>query len=632
MPMSEISSWRQSTPRAAFGAVLAILLLALAAAMALAPAKAHAVVYDSQEGLLETEDSAAVLGTYLSSDCHALLARVNEIRKEAHNEGIQVDGKVVSGTPLKWSESLEAAAQIRAVEASLVQDHTRPNGESCFKVMDNQAHSNAECLAWMWAASVELWYSEKQAYLQTGEWTPYTGHYVAMISDSYQYIGLGAFAFRGTVCTAGEFSSRDAGVGTARPDGPAVQVINVKAQEADAYTAASFSDVDPAGWCVSQSWLRAALVGGFMEGYKTNNGTGYTHTFGPGDNLTRAQAAVILYRLAHPFSTDTVNVADYAKDNTTGLPDVKPGTWYTAAVNWAQKAGIVTGYQDKKTGKYTAFGPDDSVTRAQLATMIARYCVDFSGMAPVAAADVAQTLASFPDNASIESWAKDGVAFCASEGILSGYSGNKNFGPNDNATREQMAKIIVGTAITVMYAGEDEEQAADAANADAAGAAEGDGSSEASQGSGASEPGDGAGEGAGAGTDSGASTNPTSGAASSATSITLRANGTSMSMTLADTAAAKALVEQLRNGPISVSMRAYGGFEKVGTLPQALPTSDRQVTTAPGDVMLYQGNQLTIFHGANTWAYTPLGHIEGATADSLLAAFGEGDVTVELSL
>lgn len=48
--------------------------------------------------------------------------------------------------------------------------------------------------------------------------------------------------------------------------------------------------------------------------------------------------------------------------------------------------------------------------------------------------------------------------------------------------------------------------------------------------------------------------------------------------------------------------------------------------------MLYQGDQMTIFTGPNGWAYTPLGHIEGAAADSLLAAFGDGDVEVTLSL
>lgn len=119
---------------------------------------------------------------------------------------------------------------------------------------------------------------------------------------------------------------------------------------------------------------------------------------------------------------------------------------------------------------------------------------------------------------------------------------------------------------------------------------------------------------------------------STASSITLRVNGESLAVTLSDTEAASALAALLQNGPIEVGLHSYGGFEKVGPLPQPLPASDERITAAPGDIMLYQGNQITIFYGSNTWDYTPLGHIEGATAESLLTAFGEGDVAVELSL
>ena len=118
----------------------------------------------------------------------------------------------------------------------------------------------------------------------------------------------------------------------------------------------------------------------------------------------------------------------------------------------------------------------------------------------------------------------------------------------------------------------------------------------------------------------------------SVSSIVLKANGTTLEMTLADTEAASALVSALQQGPLTVELHSYGGFEKDGPLPLSLPTNDRQTTTEPGDVMLYQGNQITVFYGSNTWAYTPLGHIEGATAESLLSTFGDGDVSVELHL
>ena len=189
--------------------------------------------------------------------------------------------------------------------------------------------------------------------------------------DGYTHIGLGAFHYNGTTCTAAEFSISDAGYGTARPDGPAIQLVNVKTEDANEYAAHNFGDVDASGWCASQGWLRLALVNGYMEGYKNGDGTGYTHAFGPYENLTREQ----------------------------------------------------------------------------LAAMIGRLCVDYAGMADVARDDVTTRVAAFPDGASISSWAYDGVAFCAANGIITGYAQSGEFGPADNATREQMAKITVATAL-----------------------------------------------------------------------------------------------------------------------------------------------------------------------------------------
>lgn len=100
----------------------------------------------------------------------------------------------------------------------------------------------------------------------------------------------------------------------------------------------------------------------------------------------------------------------------------------------------------------------------------------------------------------------------------------------------------------------------------------------------------------------------------------------------ADTDAARSLMEQLQAGPVTVSLHAYGGFEQVGPLPWSLPASDEQITTSPGDIMLYQGDQITIFIGSNSWAYTPLGSIEGATTEALLEAFGGDEAEITLSL
>ena len=116
------------------------------------------------------------------------------------------------------------------------------------------------------------------------------------------------------------------------------------------------------------------------------------------------------------------------------------------------------------------------------------------------------------------------------------------------------------------------------------------------------------------------------------TVMNLQVGETTLQATLADTDAARALAELLQAGPITVHLHPYGGFEHVGALPSSLPASDEQITTEPGDIMLYQGNQITIFHDSNSWSYTPLGKIEGATPETLVEAFGEDEVDITLSL
>ena len=97
-----------------------------------------------------------------------------------------------------------------------------------------------------------------------------------------------------------------------------------------------------------------------------------------------------------------------------------------------------------------------------------------------------------------------------------------------------------------------------------------------------------------------------------------------------DNASAQALIEKLSGGPVEIEMHDYGHFEKVGPLPWDLPRTDETITTEPGDVILYQGNQITIYYDQNTWDFTRLARIEDVTREELLSAFGEGDVKVIL--
>ncbi|MDE6033349.1 MAG: hypothetical protein K2G15_05250, partial [Muribaculaceae bacterium] len=84
--------------------------------------------------------------------------------------------------------------------------------------------------------------------------------------------------------------------------------------------------------------------------------------------------------------------------------------------------------------------------------------------------------------------------------------------------------------------------------------------------------------------------------ASAQTKVLLKVGGNTMTATLTDNEATRELTKLLEQGDMTIRMSDYGGFEKVGALPQSLPTSNTQITTAPGDIMLYQGNQMVIFY------------------------------------
>ena len=102
------------------------------------------------------------------------------------------------------------------------------------------------------------------------------------------------------------------------------------------------------------------------------------------------------------------------------------------------------------------------------------------------------------------------------------------------------------------------------------------------------------------------------------------------SATLEENEAVSALVEMMQESPVMIQMSDYSGFEKVGSLGASLPVNNSQTTTQAGDIVLYNGNQIVIFYGSNSWSYTRLGHIDDLTGWE--DALGSGDVTVIFSL
>ena len=116
----------------------------------------------------------------------------------------------------------------------------------------------------------------------------------------------------------------------------------------------------------------------------------------------------------------------------------------------------------------------------------------------------------------------------------------------------------------------------------------------------------------------------------SAMNMMVQVGGSTFTATLEENTAVDALVEMMEQEPVTIQMSDYSGFEKVGPLGTSLPTSNQQTTTQAGDIVLYQGNQIVMFYGSNSWSYTRLGHIDDLTGWE--EALGSGDVTVTFSL
>jgi len=197
---------------------------------------------------------------------------------------------------------------------------------------------------------------------------------------------------------------------------------------------AGFKDLNADAWYMKEGFTNelGVVVSTFLD-YTVKKGlmSGYSATqFAPDEPLTRGMAATIIYRMATGKTAETTD-----NDVETKFSDVPPGEWYTAAVAWCAEKGVITGYDGTDT-----FGPDDPVSREQLATMIARYCEKVVGMESVGA-DVSK----FKDAAQMSTWAKEGIAFCAAKGIVSGIGDTGNFDPKGQANRAQTAKIIAVT-------------------------------------------------------------------------------------------------------------------------------------------------------------------------------------------
>ncbi len=114
--------------------------------------------------------------------------------------------------------------------------------------------------------------------------------------------------------------------------------------------------------------------------------------------------------------------------------------------------------------------------------------------------------------------------------------------------------------------------------------------------------------------------------------LVIQIGDTQLKAKLEDNKSAEALKELLADGPMTIDVQNYGGFEKVGQLPKHLPSADTQMTTSAGDIVLYQGNRIVFFYGSNSWMYTKLGVICESSMEELREILGSEIATMTLSM
>lgn len=172
-----------------------------------------------------------------------------------------------------------------------------------------------------------------------------------------------------------------------------------------------FVDVSGSDWFYND--VRYVYEKGIMDGTGADR-------FSPNAPLTRAMIVTILYRMAGSPSVS----------GSSDFTDVAAGKWFAKAVAWAAANGIVNGYGD------SLFGPNDPVTREQLAAILYRYAV-YGGMTAVT---LEENLGSFADTAQLSAYAIQAMNWAVGQGLING-SGS-NLVPKAQATRAQVAAII----------------------------------------------------------------------------------------------------------------------------------------------------------------------------------------------
>ena len=181
----------------------------------------------------------------------------------------------------------------------------------------------------------------------------------------------------------------------------------IRCKNCGEYVPFPFTDVPKTAWCRSD--VEYVWQHGIMKGISATK-------FGPDTKMTRAMFVTVLYRMEGSPSVEGMQIPAFT--------DIG-AKWCYDAIIWAYNAGVTLG----KTA--TTFAPNDSITRAEIVTMVYRY----SGSPTVSG------VPNFTDAASVGAWARDAIIWATSVGVVNGYT-DGSFGPNKTALRSEMAAML----------------------------------------------------------------------------------------------------------------------------------------------------------------------------------------------
>lgn len=307
---------------------------------------------------------------------------------------------------------------------------------------------------------------------------------------------------------------------------------------------------------------------GLMTGYQGER----AGELGPLDNVTRAQFATIIYRLADSPQIDYEAM----------FPDVPNNKYYSLPVTWCAKNNIITGYTAGDRAGYFGSSEDDLIERQQVCTILYRYAKEHMNVDASEQANYSD--AHIIDADVVSEYAKMAVSWCVEKGILTGKdqkNGTYLIDPKGKATRAEAATIIKRFVTNVVDSQKDQPE-------------------------------------------------PDKGGNASNTSMKLYINDLEIPVTWENNDSVSALMEEAARGDITVAMSMYSNNEQFGPLGRTYSSNDVQTTTHNGDIVLYNSSNIVVFYGSNTWSYTRLGKMNLSESE-VTALLSNGNVVLKIT-